>query len=469
MPESRTIDRVAERLEADYLVVGAGAMGMAFTDALIDHADVSVVIVDRRHGAGGHWLDAYPFVRLHQASSFYGVASTLLGGGRIQQDGPEAGLHERATAPEVCAYYDRVLREKLRASGRVSFYPNCDYLGGGQFASRLSGKRYQVRGGGRIVDARYLAPEIPATTPAPFGAADGAHVVAVNELVELAGAPSQYVIVGSGKTATDACIWLLDNGVDPESICWVRARDPWMLNRATVQPNPAVFLGMAADTMQAATQASSPDDLFLRLEAAGVMLRIDPSVTPTMAKTPTLAQWELDRLRTIENVIRLGHLQHVTPTRLVFGDAEVAIAKDAVIVHCAASGLQYPALVPIWGTDAITLQPIRSGFPCFGAALAGYVEATRDDDAEKNRLCPPSPLSNTPADWARMQVLGTRAAMSFGSQPDIKAWADTVLLNPARIPPEMDGCPELTDAVERFRNYVGPAIARMAELAGMPR
>ena len=56
-------------LETDYLVVGAGAMGMAFTDALIDHADVHVTLVDRQHAAGGHWLDAYPFVQLHQAFS----------------------------------------------------------------------------------------------------------------------------------------------------------------------------------------------------------------------------------------------------------------------------------------------------------------------------------------------------------------------------------------------------------------
>jgi len=40
-------------LEADYVVVGAGAMGIAFTDALIDHADVSVVMVVRRYGVGG--------------------------------------------------------------------------------------------------------------------------------------------------------------------------------------------------------------------------------------------------------------------------------------------------------------------------------------------------------------------------------------------------------------------------------
>ena len=71
-------------VQADYLVVGAGASGMAFTDALIDHSDARVALVDRRHGAGGHWLDAYPFVQLHQASSFYGVASTPLGGGRAE-------------------------------------------------------------------------------------------------------------------------------------------------------------------------------------------------------------------------------------------------------------------------------------------------------------------------------------------------------------------------------------------------
>ena len=46
------------KVDVDYLVVGAGAMGMAFVDALTGAADVSVAIVDRRYGAGGHWLDA---------------------------------------------------------------------------------------------------------------------------------------------------------------------------------------------------------------------------------------------------------------------------------------------------------------------------------------------------------------------------------------------------------------------------
>src|SRR5690606_31821811 len=97
------------RVSTDYLVVGAGAMGMAFTDALVDHADVHVTLVDRRPGPGGHWLDAYPFVQLHQASVFYGVASTVLGTGAVQTSGPEQGLQERARRAEVLAYYDDVL------------------------------------------------------------------------------------------------------------------------------------------------------------------------------------------------------------------------------------------------------------------------------------------------------------------------------------------------------------------------
>jgi len=454
---------VNRAVEADYLVVGAGAMGMAFTDALSDHADVRVALVDRRHSVSGHWLEAYPFVRLHQASAFYGVASNLLGGGQLQQRGPEEGLQERASQPEICTYYMRML-DRMLEGGRVEFFPNSEYVGDRTFVSRISGERFEVPRSCRIVDARYLAPSIPAETRPPFGFAQDARVLPVNDLVRLEEAPSQYVIAGSGKTATDACIWLLAHGVDPDAICWVRPRDPWMINRAVVQPNPAVFLGMAADTMQAAQDATSLDELFLRLEDAGIMLRIDRTVMPTMAKAPTLATWELEQLRTLENVVRRGHIETVDRGKLTFADGSVAVAEDAVVVHCAADGLKYPGLVPVWRREAITLQPIRAGFPCFGAALIGYVEATRKDDDEKNRLCPPSPYPNSMAEWARMNVLGTRAAMSFSVETDIKEWSNQVSLNPARIPPGHPGSAALDDARERLAAHTRPGLARLAEL-----
>jgi hypothetical protein len=459
------------RLETDYLVVGAGAMGMAFTDALIDHADVHVTLVDRRHAAGGHWLDAYPFVQLHQASVFYGVASTVLGSGAVQLDGPEAGLQERARQSEIQAYYDDVMYRRFHTSGRVTFLAGSEYHSDGVshlVTSRVSGETAEVDVRRRLVDATYLSPTIPATTPPPFDVVDDAPVVAVNELARLTATPSVYVIVGSGKTATDGIIWLLRNGVQPDRIVWVRPRDPWMLNRAVVQPDPVVGLGLAADTLAAAESAESLDDLFLRLEAADVMFRIDPDVVPTMAKTPTLAAWELDLLRTIENVVRLGHIRHVTRREVVFDGGSVPLPPDSLIVHCAASGLQYPPLVPLWGADKIRLQTIRVGFPCFCAALAGYVEATRDDDRERNRLCPPNTLPNTAASWARMQVRGTIAARAYGAEPDIAAWANSCALNPARIEPPQRDDPAVRAAAARVAEHTERGLARLAELADEP-
>ncbi|QBX56272.1 NAD(P)/FAD-dependent oxidoreductase [Nocardioides seonyuensis] len=466
MPRQCLGGSVARTVEVDYLVVGAGAAGMAFTDALVDHADVRVALVDRRHSVGGHWLEAYPFVRLHQASAFYGVASTLLGGGRLQTSGPETGLHERASLSEICLYYERVLA-RLLETGRVLLFAGCEYVGRRRIVSRVSGREFEVPETCRIVDAHYLAPETPAGTPPPFEVGEGVDVVPVGGLASLGWAHSQYVVVGSGKTGSDACTWLLARGVDPDAICWVRPRDPWFFNRAVIQPDPAIFLGMVGEVMEAATAATSLEDLFLRLEDAGVVLRVDRGTWPTMAKTPTLATWELELLRSIENVVRQGHVRRVDPGRITLEEGSVEVARDALVVHCAARGLQYPPLVPLWGPDAITLQPIRTGFPCFGAALAGYVEATRDDDATKNRLCPPTPLPDTPASWVAATVLGARATMSFGAEPDIKAWADTVALNPSRIPAGHPGGPALDAAVSRLGASAPKGLARLAELAGL--
>lgn len=75
-------------LETDYLVVGAGAAGMAITDELLTHTDATVALVDRRAAPGGQWLEAYPYVRLHQPSASYGVSSLPLGHDTIDERGP---------------------------------------------------------------------------------------------------------------------------------------------------------------------------------------------------------------------------------------------------------------------------------------------------------------------------------------------------------------------------------------------
>ena len=62
-------------LETDYLVIGGGAAAMAFVDTLLEETDARIVMVDQHDQPGGHWNDAYSFVRLHQPSAYYGVGS----------------------------------------------------------------------------------------------------------------------------------------------------------------------------------------------------------------------------------------------------------------------------------------------------------------------------------------------------------------------------------------------------------
>ena len=86
-------------------------------------------------------------------------------------------MYERAGVSEICAYYERVLADRMLPSGKAEWFPSCDYVGDGQFVSRVSGQRFEVPERCRVVDARYLAPDIPALTPPPFEVADGVRVI----------------------------------------------------------------------------------------------------------------------------------------------------------------------------------------------------------------------------------------------------------------------------------------------------
>lgn len=453
-------------LDADYLVIGGGAAGLAFTDSLITEAEVQVVIVDRRPAPGGHWNDAYAFVRLHQPSLYYGVNSVPLGSDVIESSGPEAGMYERASGVEIRAYYDRVLSRRLIASGQVRFFPQCEYIGGHRFVSRLSGDTFDVRVRKKLVDATYLSPSIPATTPAPFAIDAGVSAVPVNQLAHLAELPERFVLIGAGKTAMDACVWLLDNGVDPGRIQWIKPREAWLLNRRYAQPGELVgtlLMGIALQ-MEAAAQATSSDDLFDRLEAAEQLRRVDPGARPTMYKAATIGDRELARLRRIEDVVRLGHVRRIARDRIVLDQGTIPTSPGHLHVHCAAEGLRRPPARPIFGADRITLQPVRTGLVPFNAALVAFVEAHRDDDAEKNRLCPPNPYPDAALDWARTALIQMRADRAWSAETDIAEWLERSRLNPMRGLRDRVGDPLVQQASQRYAASVRHGLARLAEL-----
>ena len=450
-------------METDYLVIGAGAVAMAFVDALIEDPEVDVIMVDRRPAPGGHWLDAYPFVQLHQPSANYGVNSTPLGHDRVDHDGPNRGFHELAGGTEVSGYFDGVMRHRLMPSGRVRFFPMSEYLGDRRFRSLLTGQESEVAVRRRVVDATVLASRVPATEPPPFDVAEGARCVPVGELARVVGPPEGFVIIGSGKTAMDACTWLLEQGTSPEAITWIRPRDAWLMNRAYFQPGPGAvrtFEGVVVE-LEAVAASESVDQVYERLEQAEVMLRLDPTVQPTMAKGPTLSIAERDGLRRIENVVRRGHVRRIERDQIVLDEGSIPTSSGHLHVHCAAPGLPRVPPRPVFAEDTITLQCVTRMSPTLSAAVTGYVETTDRSISEKNRLIPPNPYSDTPFDFLRAVVMGLHAEVRWAAEPDIQAWLDGSRLNVVKGLGSTDDDPTLPDLQGRFLMAVFPALEKL--------
>ncbi len=151
-------------LETDYLIIGAGAMGMAFADELVTQSrDARIILVDRRAKPGGHWNNAYRFVTLHQPGLYYGVNSETL----------TTHVDDLSSAAQIMAYYERVM-DKLCATGRVQFLSQCSYEGNGHIRSLTNAEvTYQVTVHKREVDATYSKVDVPSTRTPEYTVAEG--------------------------------------------------------------------------------------------------------------------------------------------------------------------------------------------------------------------------------------------------------------------------------------------------------
>ena len=158
-----------------------------------------------------------------------------------------------------------------------------------------------------------------------------------NDLPRIREARDRYVIVGAGKTAMDACLWLLRHGVAAQRLTWIKPRDAWVLDRAAIQPGSQFAKRVLRDfsnQLAAVHEAESLPDLFDRLESKGCLLRIDTSVDPTMYRCAILSHAELDELRRIEDVVRMGHVQSLEPGRVTLDGGTLDIDGSALYIDC---------------------------------------------------------------------------------------------------------------------------------------
>ena len=197
-----------------------------------------------------------------------------------------------------------------------------------------------------------------------------------------------------------------------------------MLNRAFFQPGDGLqttFGGIVLE-LEAVVECETIEKVFDRLEEHQITVRLDPSIQPSMLKGATVSLGELEQLRRINRVVRLGHVTQ------------------------------------IFTEDTIVLQPITRVSLSLSAGLIGVVEASGRPTAEKNRLCPPNMWFDTPFDWMRHLLTGMRSELEWRDAPDVQAWMESSRLNLMR---GLDQSPDkaiLADLQNRFLTALFPAL-----------
>ncbi len=432
--------------DTDYLIIGAGATGLSFADTLLQESDAHITIVDKHAQPGGHWNDAYPFVALHQPSAFYGVNSLELGTGRKDTVGHNAGLFELASGAEVTGYFHKVMHQVLLPSARVRYLSMSNFTGMdgvagqggiGRVTSILSGEETKINVRKKLVDATFFTPQVPATTAPKFKVPEGVRLVTPTQLTHIwqssEARPSSFCILGAGKTAMDAAVWLLQCGAAPESIQWVMPRDSWLVNRITTQPTEEFFahsIGGVAKQMKALAEATSVDDLYERLEASGQMLRIDRSHKPSMFHYATMSEGEVQMLRQIKNIIRKGRVQAIESEALVLADGRVPMQKGTLYINCTASGVdaghKQAEMAPIFQPGLIVPKLVRAPLISFSAAVCAYVEMhygnDENSDAIKNQLCPVVPFPRNIAGYIASTITNMTNQVRWSQDKKLRNW-----------------------------------------------
>lgn len=455
-------------LETDYLIVGCGAVGMAFADVILSETDANLIIVDKFHKPGGHWNLAYSFVKLHQPSAYYGVSSKDLGEDGTDKVGVNQGLRYLSSGAEISAYYDDVMQRQFLPSGRVKYFPLCEYKGDNKFVSTLTEMTYEVRVNKKNVNATHMQTKVPSTHIPNFTIAPEVQFIAINDLPRVSQPPGGWVVIGGGKTGVDAIIWLLEHQVDPAKITWIVPRDAWFTDRKNIQPSEEFlkyFLNDQVAQLEAVGQAESITDLFNKLEKAGVLLRIDKNVRPKMHRGATISQLELEQLRRIKNIVRMGRIKRIEKDEIILEEGRIVNEPNQIFVDCSANALDHSENTPIFSGKTITLQPVRGGQIVFSAAFIAHIETAYEEEIQKNKICMVVPLPNHDTDWIKMFAGSMKNQYTWKKDPELTKWLYHNRLDGFShlVANISENNEEMQAILKRLRNSIKPALMNLGK------
>ncbi len=393
----------SKHLSCDYLIVGAGTATLSFVDTLLDELpNATFILVDRFSRPGGHWTTAYPFVRLHQQSASYGVNSHCLGKNLTRKGFERFDNSDRATGREVCEYFAKVV-EAFKATKRVQVYFNTEYKWNNDSNNHelmsSDGKDYHIVTCKKIVRSETRV-VVPSMRKVPFSVDSSVSVVPINEIPENleGGTYRKYVILGAGKSGTDAVLYLLASGVDQSAITWVISRDVWYVLRDGMFPEACpgkkYLQIMSKKAYNPLFGASDADDFFLRLEKEETVGRLDSNgPNPEVFKGAFISKSELEQLRKVKDIVRLGRVTAISSDQIILDKGTVPLSPvETLVVDCMAQDFyghhtDFDDDFEIFNTDRIRLGPLSLLFnPSGTSAITAFLEAHFSDDAIKNKF-----------------------------------------------------------------------------------
>jgi hypothetical protein len=221
---------------------------------------------------------------------------------------------------------------------------------------------------------------------------------------------------------------------------------------------------LQARFVEHAAACDGPRSFMERLEADGVMCRIDPSVTAGVFRGATISALELDSLRQIDNVVRRGRVRSISTQRIAFDDTELPSDPKQVYVDCTAAGVRPVEPRPVFDGDRITMQYVTIGIAPWSAATIAAVEARDGTDERNNSLCTPVAFTGEASDILHLAFAGMTGLVARGADPGLATWNEQCRLNPARGAVEHLDDPQVQTALTSLATNIGPALSNLEQL-----
>jgi len=199
-------------------------------------------------------------------------------------------------------------------------------------------------------------------------------------------------------------------------------------------------------------------------------VRIDPAVEPEIHRGATISRAEIDSLRTVERVVRMGKVRQIGTHEIALDGGAIGTNPTEVHVDCTARGVPWSPARRLFEPGKITIDYITLGIAPWSAATVAAVETVDAEDAEKNRLAPAVPYTGEADDLLGWVYGGLAGQVARMSNPELTAWNDRCRLNPARAAGDHAGDPRIAAAYTAIFASYGAAMRNLAQrtAAGAP-